>query len=160
MVFRMSCIYGPHQCGTEDQGWVAHFLIAALLGQPLTIYGDGLQVRDLLFVDDLVTAMLLAQQHARRLAGQAFNIGGGPANAVSLVELLALVEELLGERPRWQRQAWRSADQRYYVSDTRKFAAATGWQPSVTVRDGVGRLLDWLAANVAGERRPLGQVAS
>ena len=144
VVFRMSCIYGPHQFGTEDQGWVAHFLIAAMKGQPLTIYGDGLQVRDILFVEDLAEAMLLAQANIDRLSGQAFNIGGGPANTTSLVELLDLMGELMGERPLTDMEPWRPADQRYYVSDTRKFQRATGWRPRTSVREGVSRLHAWL----------------
>ena len=144
VVFRMSCIYGPHQFGTEDQGWVAHFLIAAMKGQPLTIYGDGLQVRDILFVEDLAEAMLLAQANIDRLSGQAFNIGGGPANTTSLVELLDLMGELMGERPLTDMESWRPADQRYYVSDTRKFQRATGWRPRTSVREGVSRLHAWL----------------
>ena len=143
-VFRMSCIYGPRQFGTEDQGWVAHFLLAALDGLPLTLYGDGLQVRDVLFVDDLVEAMLLAHAHIERLSGEAFNIGGGPARTISLVELLDLIAELTGERPAVRMEGWRRADQRYYVSDTRKFQQATGWRPQVDVRDGVTRLYQWL----------------
>jgi CDP-paratose 2-epimerase len=161
VVFRMSCIYGPHQFGTEDQGWVAHFIIAALRGEPLTIYGDGLQVRDILYVGDLVDAMLLAQDHAGTFAGQAFNIGGGPANTTSIVELLDLIGELVGQRPLARLEAWRTADQRYYVSDTRKFRAATGWRPRTTVRAGVSALLDWLVANrVAPAAMAAGQVAS
>ena len=99
MVFRMSCIYGPRQFGTEDQGWVAHFILRALRGEPITLYGDGRQVRDILFVDDLVDAFLLAEQHAGALAGRAFNIGGGPANAISLLDLLDRIEALQGRRP-------------------------------------------------------------
>ncbi len=98
-VLRMSCIYGPHQHGTEDQGWVAHFLIRAMQGRPITIYGDGKQVRDLLFVDDLVDALMLAEQHLDEAAGQAFNIGGGPDNTVSLLELIAQIAALHGETP-------------------------------------------------------------
>ena len=144
VVFRMSCIYGPHQFGTEDQGWVAHFLIAAMNGRPLTIYGDGLQVRDILFAEDLAEAMLLAQANIDSLAGEAFNIGGGPGNTTSLVELLDLMGELRGERPLANVEAWRPADQRYYVSDTRKFERATGWRPRTDVREGVSRLHEWL----------------
>ena len=144
VVFRMSCIYGPHQFGTEDQGWVAHFLIAARNQRPLTIYGDGLQVRDILFVEDLVDAMLLAQEHVDELAGEAFNIGGGSGNTTSLVELLDLIGELMGDRPLADVEAWRPADQRYYVSDTRKFQQATGWRARTSVREGVGRLHEWL----------------
>ena len=146
-VFRMSCIYGPHQFGTEDQGWVAHFLISALRGEPLAIYGDGLQVRDILFVEDLVEAMLAAQQRIDSVGGQAFNVGGGPANTISLIELLDLIADLVGERPLAHLEPWRTADQRYYVSDTRKLRAAVGWRPRTSVQAGVAALLDWLVAN-------------
>jgi CDP-paratose 2-epimerase len=144
-VFRMSCIYGPHQFGNEDQGWVAHFLIQALERRPLTLYGDGLQVRDILFVEDLVDAMLLAHANIDRIAGEAFNIGGGPENTVSLLELLELIGELLGSAPTYSIEPWRTADQRYYVSDTTKFEAETGWRAKVPVEEGVSRLLAWLA---------------
>jgi CDP-paratose 2-epimerase len=151
VVFRMSCIYGPHQFGTEDQGWVAHFLIRAVQGEPITLYGDGRQVRDILFVEDLVNAFLLAQSHMRVLSGQAFNIGGGPANTTSLLELLGLIEELHGRKPRVRFDAWRPGDQRYYVSDTSKFAAATGWSPRIGVCEGVRRLYEWLMAEARSE---------
>jgi CDP-paratose 2-epimerase len=155
VVFRMSCIYGPHQCGTEDQGWVAHFLLSALNRRPLTIYGDGLQVRDVLYVEDLVDAMLLAETHVDSVSGQAFNIGGGAANSTSLVELLHLIGELVGERPPIRAEPWRRADQRYYVSDTRKFRHQTGWAPRTSIRAGLGALLEWFADN-ARVPRPLG----
>jgi CDP-paratose 2-epimerase len=144
VVFRMSCIYGPHQCGNEDQGWVAHFIIQTLLGRPISIFGDGRQVRDALFVEDLVDAMLLASTNARALAGRAFNIGGGTAYTTSLLELLDLIGELDGGEPQLRFEDWRVGDQRYYVSDTRAFTEATGWRAAVSVRDGVGRLYDWL----------------
>ncbi len=144
VVFRMSCIYGPHQFGTEDQGWLAHFLIQALENSPITIYGDGRQVRDVLFVEDLVDALLLAQRHMDRLSGQVFNIGGGPANAISLLELLELIGELLGRRPETHFADWRQADQQYYVSDTRKFSTATGWSARTDIRAGVKTLYHWL----------------
>jgi CDP-paratose 2-epimerase len=144
VVFRMSCIYGPHQFGTEDQGWVAHFLLAAMRGLPLTIYGDGLQVRDVLFVEDLVDAMLLAQTRIETLRGQAFNMGGGPARTISLIELIELMADTLGERPAVSYSPWRTADQRYYVSDTGRFERATGWRARVSVREGLARLRDWL----------------
>jgi CDP-paratose 2-epimerase len=143
-VFRMSCIYGPHQFGTEDQGWVAHFLISAVENQPITLYGDGKQVRDILFVDDLVDAFLLAQTHMHAISGQAFNIGGGPENTISLLELLELIRELNGKVPVVKFDEWRAADQRYYVSNITKFSGATGWSPQVRVADGVRRLHDWL----------------
>src|SRR4051812_28363710 len=144
VVFRMSCIYGLHQFGTEDQGWVAHFLIRALEDEPVTIYGDGRQVRDILFVEDLVEAFLLAHQHMDRLSGNAFNMGGGPANTVSLLELLRLMAQLHGQEPAVKYDDWRAADQQYYVSDTRKFSSATGWHPKVSVAEGISRLYEWL----------------
>jgi CDP-paratose 2-epimerase len=145
-VFRMSCIYGPHQCGTEDQGWVAHFLIHAIEEKPITIYGDGKQVRDLLFVEDLVRAFLSAERHMAGIAGRAFNIGGGPGQTTSLLELLDHLELLHGERPEVDFDEWRAADQRYYVSDTSAFREATGWAPRVGVLDGLRRLYEWLLA--------------
>jgi CDP-paratose 2-epimerase len=162
IVFRMSCIYGPHQHGTEDQGWVAHFLIRALEGRAITVYGDGRQVRDVLFVEDLVNALLLAQRHMPTESGEVFNIGGGPGNAISLLELIQEISGLTDRAPEVAYDAWRVGDQRWYVSDTGKFARATGWQPTVTVRDGLGRLAAWLqeagrlpevAGNGTGARR-------
>jgi CDP-paratose 2-epimerase len=155
VVFHMSCIYGPHQRGNEDQGWVAHFLIQALQGQPLTIYGDGRQVRDILFVEDLMDAFLLAQENIEELAGSAFNIGGGPVHTVSLLELLDQLEQLTGRPPEVRFENWRPGDQLYYVSDTRRFSAATGWHPKVGIRQGLGLLHDWLeqafpSGNMAG----------
>ncbi|MDB4946116.1 MAG: CDP-tyvelose-2-epimerase (CDP-paratose 2-epimerase)-like protein [Labilithrix sp.] len=146
VVFRMSCIYGPRQFGTEDQGWVAHFLIRALRGQPITLYGDGKQVRDILFVEDLVDAFERVRSDITALSGEAFNVGGGAANTTSLVELIARIEELGRRAPRLEHQPWRVADQRYYVSDTDKLRRATGWQPKVGVEAGLGRLFDWLSA--------------
>lgn len=144
VVFRMSCIYGPHQFGTEDQGWVAHFLIRALEGKPITLYGDGMQVRDILYVEDLVNAFVLAQDNINRLSSQAFNIGGGPENTVSLLSLLRLIERAYGEAPPVRFEDWRPGDQRYYVSDTRKFKDATGWNAATDVTDGIERLAGWL----------------
>jgi CDP-paratose 2-epimerase len=140
----MSCIYGPHQHGNEDQGWVAHFLIRALERRPITFYGDGAQVRDILFVDDLVDAMLLARDRVDELAGRPFNIGGGPDSTTSLLELVDLIGEVAGERPRVRFAEERPGDQRYYVSDTSAFRAATGWQPRVGVAEGVEELWRWL----------------
>lgn len=145
LVFRMSCIYGPHQFGTEDQGWVAHFLINSMKGLPITIYGDGMQVRDILYIDDLVDAFLLASGRTGDLSGQAFNIGGGMKNTVSLLELLDLIEGLTGGRPETRSESWRTADQRYYVSDISKFGTLTGWEPKINFREGVKRLHSWLA---------------
>lgn len=151
VVFRMSCIYGPHQCGSEDQGWVAHFILSALQEQPITIFGDGKQVRDALFVDDLIDAMIFAQANMEAVRGRAFNIGGGPGNTVSLLELIAMLATLLGGMPKVVFANWRAADQRYYVSDCRRFTAATGWKPRVGVREGVRRLHRWLIDNRVAE---------
>lgn len=144
LVFRLSSIYGPRQLGSEDRGWVAHFLRRALAGEPITLYGDGRQVRDLLYVDDLVDAFLLAWAHHRWLRGRAFNIGGGPANTLSLLELLAMIEVLSGRRAEVRYGDWRPGDQRYYVSNTSMFSELTGWKPRVTPADGVEALHDWL----------------
>lgn len=148
LVFRMSCIYGLHQFGNEDQGWVAHFLIRAIAGSPITIYGDGKQVRDILFIDDLVNAFMLAQEEMDQLRGRAFNMGGGAKNTVSLLELLDIIEEVHGRRPVVQFADWRAADQLYYVSDTRKFSQASGWKARTSVREGITQLYHWLLENV------------
>ena len=144
VVFRMSCIYGPHQYGNEDQGWVAHFAIRAIENKPISIYGDGKQVRDVLFVEDLVDAFLLAQKHMPKITGQAFNIGGGPDNTTSLLELLEIIGEFQGQKIPLNFGDWRPGDQHYYVSDIRKFKEATGWYPKNSVQEGVSKLYKWL----------------
>lgn len=144
VVFRMSCIYGPHQFGTEDQGWVAHFLIQVLKNNPLTIYGDGKQVRDILFVNDLVNAFYKAYENMDKIAGEVFNIGGGPENTVSLLELILQLESLTGKTIDYSMDKWRPGDQKYYVSDTRKFKKMTGWSPKVNISEGLIRLFEWL----------------
>ncbi|MBF6568228.1 MAG: NAD-dependent epimerase/dehydratase family protein [Candidatus Binataceae bacterium] len=145
IVFRMSCIYGTHQRGNEDQGWVAHFVSRFCGGKPLTIFGDGKQVRDLLFVDDLIDAMLLAHDHASELTGRAFNIGGGPTNAISLLELIQLLREMGIAAPEIRSAQWRAGDQYYYVSDTARFRHLTGWRAKIGIREGLHRLYQWLA---------------
>lgn len=154
VVFRMSCIYGPHQFGNEDQGWVAHFLLRALQEQPITLYGDGKQVRDILYVDDLIDAFLWAHRHSEQVSGEAFNIGGGPENSISLLELIDIIEELHGRTMQLQFGEWRSGDQRYYVSDIRKFTAAAGWRPQVDVIEGVHRLYRWLREHRVPNTQP------
>lgn len=156
-VLRMSCIYGPHQAGNEDQGWVAHFCRSALEGRATTIFGDGKQVRDILFVEDLVEALLLTRENATRLAGCVFNIGGGPANSLSLRELLDYLKRQ-GRGLSVRYKPWRAGDQRYYASNTSRFREATGWQPRVSPEEGVDRLLRWLSRNSYGaplSMRPL-----
>jgi CDP-paratose 2-epimerase len=152
-VFRMSCIYGPYQRGNEDQGWVAHFLIRALKDEAITLYGDGMQVRDILYVDDLVDAFLLTQANMSKVSGQAFNIGGGPENTISLLELIDQIEALHGSRPEIRYGAWRPGDQRYYVSDTSKMRGMTGWSPRVSVDQGERQLYEWLGARLGSPRR-------
>ncbi len=151
VVFRMSCIYGAHQCGNEDQGWVAHFLLRALENETITLFGDGKQVRDILLVDDLVDAFLIARDNINRLSGQAFNIGGSARNTTSLLALIELIGDLCGQTPRVEFGDWRPGDQRYYVSDVEKFTSATGWSPQTDVRNGVAQLLSWLRENAAKE---------
>lgn len=143
-VLRMSCIYGPRQRGTEDQGWVAHFLISALEGRPISLYGDGYQVRDVLEVSDCVDAYLACARNIAHVKGRAFNLGGGPQNAVSLRQLIAEIEALTERRVELKFSDWRSGDQRYYVSDTRAARAALDLKPALHWRDGVKRLLGWL----------------
>jgi len=146
-VFRMSCIYGPHQYGAEDQGWVAHFLVRAQQDLPITIYGDGRQVRDLLYVDDLIEAFLLAENHLPEIAGQAFNIGGGPDNTISLCELVERISAMNGHAPEIVYGPWRVGDQRWYVSDPSKLERATGWRPKINVEEGIRQLHQWIALN-------------
>jgi CDP-paratose 2-epimerase len=144
-VLRMSCIYGQRQMGTEDQGWVAHFLIRALTGEPITLYGDGYQVRDILDVSNAVDAYLSAWQRIDAIAGQAFNLGGGPTNAVSLRRLLAYIGDLIGREVDVSFSDWRAGDQRYFVADTRAAEAALSLAPKVPWRQGVATLARWLA---------------
>ena len=147
VVFRMSCIYGPRQFGNEDQGWLAHLMIAASSGKPISIYGDGLQVRDALFVDDLVRAFRLAVKDIGATAGQVYNIGGGPANTISVwSEFGPIVAELLGAQPEVEFHAWRPGDQQCYVSDISKAAAEFGWSPEVDLATGLQRLWAWATA--------------
>jgi len=150
-VLRMSCIYGPRQMGTEDQGWLAHFLISVLDGRPISIYGDGRQVRDVLFVDDAVAAYVGAWQRIGDVSGRAFNLGGGPSNAVNLLEVLAELEAATGRRADVSFSGWRPGDQRYFVADSRRAQAALGLDPFVDWRDGLGRLTRWLRAHRAAE---------
>jgi CDP-paratose 2-epimerase len=143
-VFRLSCVYGPYQTGAPGRGWVAECVSRAIRGEPVTIHGDGRQVRDLLYVDDVVDALLLAQEKIDMLAGRAFNVGGGPDRTLSPRELVRLIGELAGESPRVRYEGWRPADQRYYVSDTSLFSTLAGWQPRIAVRAGVESLYRWM----------------
>ncbi len=147
VVFRQSCIYGYRQFGLEDQGWVAWFTIATQLGRPITVFGDGKQVRDVLFVDDLVDAFEAAAAKIDRAAGRVYNIGGGPGNVISLHDLLDYLGERNGERVDYKSDEWRPGDQKVFVSDITRAASELGWSPKVGWRDGLGRLYDWVAEN-------------
>ena len=148
IVFRQSCIYGWRQFGVEDQGWLAHFAIASAKGQGVTIYGDGKQVRDVLFVDDLINAMELAVENISVTAGQIYNIGGGPANTLSVwEETRRILEESVGHSIPTQMSSWRPGDQRIYVSDIRKAQREFGWKPQITPRVGLEKMLNWINTN-------------
>jgi CDP-paratose 2-epimerase len=148
VVFRQSCIYGLRQWGVEDQGWLAHFAISAALGRPITIYGDGKQVRDVLFIDDLVRAFEMAIARIDRTAGQVYNLGGGPASQLSVWrETGPLLESLAGAPIPIQYGDWRPGDQRIYVSDIRKAKADFGWEPRIFPEEGLTRLWNWIQAN-------------
>ncbi len=142
-VLRMSCIYGTHQHGTEDQGWVAHFLFRAMAGETVTIFGDGRQVRDVLFVDDAVSAYVAAWQRIGTVSGQAFNLGGGPGNAISLRELSGELERRCGHAQHVEWADWRAGDQRWFVADTARARAALGLDPPLGWRAGLARLAEW-----------------
>lgn len=144
-VMRMSCVYGERQMGTEDQGWVAHFLIRALEGKPITLYGDGHQVRDVLYVGDCVTAYLETWRAIDRISGSVFNLGGGPANAVSLRSLLDHIGDMLGQHLQVETSDWRPGDQRWFVADTRAIDDALQLPEKCDWRSGVARLAAWLA---------------
>jgi CDP-paratose 2-epimerase len=148
VVFRQSCIYGPHQFGIEDQGWVAWFVIAAVTGKPITIYGDGKQVRDLLFVDDLLEAYDLAAANIDKSVGQIYNIGGGQENTLSIwKEFGPLLEQELGQKIPVSWEPWRPGDQRVFVADIHKAARDFGWKPEIGVESGIRKLFDWVRAN-------------
>jgi CDP-paratose 2-epimerase len=151
-VLRMSCIYGPRQMGTEDQGWVAHFVKRALAGEPIVIFGDGRQVRDVLFVGDAVEAYLAARRRIASVSGRAFNLGGGPENAVSLLHVIAAIEELLGSTVDVTFADWRPGDQLYYVSDIRTVRRELELPPPKPWREGLATLVAWLSEEAEGAR--------
>ena len=146
VVMRQSCIYGPNQFGAVDQGWIAWFTIAALLGKPITLYGNGKQVRDVLYVDDLIEAYWAAIDKIDSVRGEAFNIGGGAFN-LSLLELLDKLEEILGKPVEVEAGPVRAGDQKIFICDNGKAARLLGWQPTTPVDDGLGRLIEWVEAN-------------
>lgn len=149
VVFRMSCIAGPRQFGTEDQGWVAHFVYSALQGRPVVIYGDGRQVRDVLCVHDLVRAMDAARSHLETTRTEIYNIGGGPVNTTSLLELMDMIESLTGHHLQCVMNERRVGDQLVYVTDTSKIQHHTGWKPEVGLRKTVELLCEFWKENHA-----------
>ena len=147
VVFRQSCIYGPNQFGIEDQGWVAYFCIQALLDKEITIYGDGKQVRDVLYIDDLIDAFWLSYKNRKKVKGEIFNIGGGPENQVGILEFIKYLEKKLSKPIKYKFSNWRPGDQKYFVSNNSKLYEYLKWKPKVTMYDGVNRLLDWIIKN-------------
>jgi len=147
IVFRQSCIYGTRQFGIEDQGWVAWFCLAVLTGQPFTIYGDGKQTRDALWVDDLIDVYERAYDRIDDLSGEVINVGGGPANTLSLLDLVAKLERSFGKRLNPGIAPWRPGDQRVFVSDIRKAQALLDWKPKMGTEAGVDRLIRWIKEN-------------
>ncbi|MCP4609853.1 MAG: NAD-dependent epimerase/dehydratase family protein [Planctomycetes bacterium] len=147
VVFRQSCIYGPHQFGVEDQGWVAWFSIRAMQNLPISIYGDGKQVRDVLYIEDLIRAYEAAIDNIAITKGHAYNIGGGPNNTLSLLELITILEEHFGIKLDCQFEDWRPGDQLIYVSDIQKAGEVFEWKPLIRPLEGVKKLLKWLIQN-------------
>lgn len=148
IVLRQSCIYGPRQFGIEDQGWVAWFVIAAVTGRPMTIYGDGKQVRDVLHVYDLLDAYDAAIEKQDQVRGQVFNLGGGPQNTLAIwTEFGPLLEKLLGQPIAVARADWRPGDQKVFIADIRKAEQVLGWKPKYGVEEGIRQLYEWVSQN-------------
>ncbi len=149
VVFRQSCIFGPRQFGVEDQGWLAWFVIALLTGRQIMIYGDGKQVRDVLYIEDLLNAYDLAIEKIGLSAGKVYNIGGGPVNTISVwKEFEPILFELTGRQVPVSFADWRPGDQRIYVSDIRKLQGDLNWEPKVGVKEGLRKLYEWVQANI------------
>lgn len=146
-VFRMSCIYGTRQFGVEDQGWVAWFTIATLMGKPITIFGDGKQVRDVLYVGDLVKVFDSFIKRRDKVHHGVYNLGGGPKNKMSLLELIEMLENLTGKKSPVSFDKWRPSDQKVYISDISKASTELGWRPEVGPKDGVTKLAEWVEGN-------------
>lgn len=149
VVFRQSCIYGTHQYGIEDQGWIAWFTIASALGRPITVYGDGKQVRDVLWVGDLVASYELAIERIDAVRGEVFNMGGGPNRQLSLLETFAELGRLSGKKVEFSFADWRPGDQKVFVADTRKAEQALGWKAKIDPAEGIRRLFGWVQENKA-----------
>jgi CDP-paratose 2-epimerase len=146
-VFRMSCIYGERQFGVEDQGFLAHFVISVVLGREITIYGTGKQVRDVLHVEDLVRAVDSALKRSKTLNGDVYNMGGGPNNALSLLEVIHYIERVSKVKVHLKFGEWRKADQKVYISDIRKAKEMLGWEPKIDPKNGIKKLVEWVSIN-------------
>jgi len=147
VVFRQSCIYGPNQFGIEDQGWVAYFCIQAMFDKEITIYGDGKQVRDVLYIDDLIDAYCLSYKNRKKVKGEIFNIGGGPQNQVSISEFIEYIKKKLNKPVRYKFSNWRPGDQKYFVSDNSKLYKYLKWTHKISMQNGVDKLIDWIEKN-------------
>ena len=147
--FRQSCIYGYRQFGNEDQGWAAWFLIRHLIGQPLTIFGNGKQVRDILFVSDLIDAYQLAIAKIDKVTGWSFNVGGGPGNSLSLLEYIDCLEQLTHRKVKYSFSDSRLGDQKVYISDVTRAREHLNWSPRTSINEGLNRLYDWIGSNLA-----------
>ena len=147
ITFRQSCIYGPRQMGLEDQGWVAWFVICAVLGRPITVYGDGKQVRDLLYIDDLVDLYFKTIEMEPNLKTFTFNVGGGPDKSLSILEVIKLLEEEIGQPIQIKFSNWRPGDQKVYVSDIRAVCREFKWMPKVSPKQGISNMLKWVREN-------------
>ena len=149
VVFRQSCVYGAFQYGNEDQGWVAHFIIKALLNKKINIYGDGKQVRDILEVSDLINAYQLAVKNIEKCRGEIFNIGGGIKNTFSLLELVEFLEKKLNKKIELEFFEWRPGDQKVFISNNKKFEKITNWKIKIDKVKGVENLIKWVKKNIS-----------
>lgn len=148
IVFRMSCIYGPRQFGNEDQGWIAHFIISSILNRKLKIYGDGKQVRDILFIEDLLKAMTSAIHNINKTKGEVYNIGGGSRHVISLLELVEILEDKLNRKIKLEFQDWRPGDQKVYYSNISKAKKDFNWIPEIQKKDGLHKVINWATENL------------
>lgn len=149
VVFRQSCIAGPFQYGNEDQGWVAHFIIKAIKGEKINIYGNGKQVRDILFISDLINAYQLSLKNIEKCQGEIFNIGGGVKNTFSLLELIEFLEKKLNKKIEYEFFDWRPGDQKVFISNNKKFEKYTGWKVKINKKEGIEKLINWVKKNLS-----------
>jgi CDP-paratose 2-epimerase len=147
VVFRQSCIYGPHQFGVEDQGWVAWFIICAICGKKITIYGDGRQARDILYIDDLIDCYSASMRKIKNISGKVYNIGGGESNVLSPLKLIHMLRKILHRKVRYVFDEWRPGDQKVFVCDIRKSRHDLGWEPKIKASEGIARLSRWVSEN-------------